>query len=169
MIRELHHIGIAVHSIDEALPRWVDGLGLELIGIDEVPAEQVRVAVLRAGSTRIELLEPTAEDSPVGKFLAKRGPGIHHVALQTDDVENEVEHLSSLGGQIIGAGVGPGAHGTRVAFLHPKSNDGVLTEIVEDPHHPPGRSAEPDAIPGGIPDLVKAPPTRSGSDKGGAR
>lgn len=141
MIRALHHIGIAVHSLDEALPRWVDGLGLELIGIDEVPAEQVRVAVLRAGPTRIELLEPTEADSPVGKFLAKKGPGIHHLALQTEDVDAEVGHLRDRGAQVIGKGVGPGAHGTRVAFLHPKSNDGVLTEIVEDPHHPADQPA----------------------------
>ena len=84
MIRELHHIGVAVASLDDALPHWLDGLGMKLESVEEVPTEQVKVAALRAGATRIELLEPTCEDSPIAGFLRKRGPGVHHLAFEVE-------------------------------------------------------------------------------------
>lgn len=132
MIQEVHHIGIAVRSIDDALPRWQEGFGLELIGTDDVPSEKVRVAMLRIGHTRIELLESTDPEGPIGRFLEKHGPGIHHIALQTDGIENQVSSLRAQNVQVLGDGIRPGAHGTTVAFLHPKSLDGVLTEVVEE-------------------------------------
>lgn len=133
MIEELHHIGIAVRSLDEALPRWVDELGLRLCGIEEVPSERVRVAVLMAGATRIELLEPTGTDSPIAGFLAKRGPGVHHLAFKVASAEDVVRALTDSGAPVLGDAPRPGAHGTRVAFLHPRHLGGVLTELVEDP------------------------------------
>lgn len=130
----LHHIGIAVRSIAEALPRWTD-LGLVLDSVDEVPTEKVRVAVLLAGDTRIELLEPTAADSPIAVFLQKRGPGIHHLAFQVGDCQRHIDALSAAGVPLTTTTARPGAHGCKVAFVHPKHLGGVLAELVEDPHH----------------------------------
>lgn len=133
MIKGLHHIGIAVTSIDEALPRYVEGLGLRLEGVEDVPTERVRVAVLHAGSTRIELLEPTSGDSPVAKFLARRGPGVHHLAFEVADTGAVIEILGEAGAPLLDAVPRPGAHGTQVAFLHPSYLGGVLAELVQDP------------------------------------
>lgn len=134
-IEGLHHIGIAVHSIAEALPRWTDGFGLVLKSVDEVPQEQVRVAVLMAGATRIELLEPMSPDSPVGKFLAKRGPGIHHLAFQVGDCQQKLDALAAAGAPVLNRKPNRGAHDWKVGFVHPKHLGGVLAELVEDPHH----------------------------------
>ncbi|MBM4059661.1 MAG: methylmalonyl-CoA epimerase [Planctomycetes bacterium] len=131
----LHHVGIAVRSLQEALPRWTDGLGLLLHSIDEVPTEKVRVAVLLAGETRIELLEPTSPDSPIAKFLDKRGPGVHHLAFAVDDCARALGELAAAGAPALDRAPRPGAHGCRVGFVHPRYLDGVLTELVEDPHH----------------------------------
>jgi methylmalonyl-CoA/ethylmalonyl-CoA epimerase len=133
MIDGLHHIGVAVRSLDEALPRWTDGLGLRLEGIEEVPTEKVRVAVLSAGSTRIELLEPTATDSPIARFLDKRGPGVHHLAFATPDTHEQIRVLTDAGAELLDTEPRPGAHGTRVAFVHPRWLGGVLAEMVQDP------------------------------------
>src|SRR5690606_18705751 len=132
MIDSLHHIGIAVRSLDEALPAWTEGLGLELLGIDEVPTEGVRVAALRAGSTRIELLEATREDSPIAKFVQKRGPGLHHLAFRTGDADRTIRVLAEAGAPLLDETPKPGAHGTQVAFVHPRWLGGVLAEIVQD-------------------------------------
>jgi methylmalonyl-CoA epimerase len=134
-VEGLHHIGIAVRSLAEALPRWTDGLGLRLQSTDEVPTEKVRVAVLMAGSTRIELLEPTAPDSPIATFLDKRGPGIHHLAFQVGDCQVKIDAMSALGATLLNQTPNPGAHDCKVAFVHPKYLGGVLAEFVEDPHH----------------------------------
>ena len=91
MIRDLHHIGIAVRSLDEALPRWVDGLGLRLAGVEDVESEKVKIAIVMAGEVRIELLEPTSPESPIAKFLDKRGPGIHHLAFEVDSVGGAIK------------------------------------------------------------------------------
>lgn len=131
----LHHIGIAVRSLDEALPHWTQVLGLELQSRDEVPSEGVRVAVLKVGDTRIELLEPLSADSPVGKFLDKRGPGVHHLAFHVDDCQRKIDGMKTAGAQMLHDAPRKGAHDCRVAFAHPKSMDGVLCELVEDPHH----------------------------------
>lgn len=134
-VQGLHHIGIAVRSLAEALPRWTQGLGLTLQSTDEVPTERVRVAVLMAGSTRIELLEPTSPDSPIAQFLDKRGPGIHHLAFQVGDCQIKIDAMSAAGAQMLNQKPNPGAHGCKVAFVHPKYLGGVLAEFVEDPHH----------------------------------
>ena len=133
MIRGIHHIAIAVRSLDEALARYVDDLGLELRGTDIVPSEQVRVAILMAGTTRIELLEPTSPESPVAKFLDKRGPGLHHIAFAVDDAGTVVRHLADRGMPCLAPAPRPGAHGTTVAFVHPKHLAGVLAELVQEP------------------------------------
>ncbi len=133
MIEGLHHIGVAVRSLAEALPHWVDGLGLRLEGVDEVPADGVRVAILRAGATRIELLEPTSPDSPVARFLLKRGPGVHHLAFRTADARESIRVLIETGAPVLDDAPRLGAHGTQVAFIHPKYLGGVLAELVEDP------------------------------------
>lgn len=132
VLQGLHHIGVAVASLQEALPRW-QGLGLELHSIEEVPTERVRVAVLLAGSTRIELLEPTAPDSPIAKFLAARGPGIHHLAFHVADCQRQIDRLAAAGAQLLDRAPRPGAHGCKVAFVHPRHLGGVLAELVEDP------------------------------------
>lgn len=131
MIKALHHIAVAVESIDAALPRWVDGLGLTLRGREEVPSEQVKVAILMAGDTRIELLEPTSATSPIAKFLAKRGPGLHHLAFEVGDTGQTMKILAGRGATLLADAPRPGAHGTAVAFLHPKWLHGVLAELVE--------------------------------------
>ena len=133
-IQELHHIGVAVRSLEEALPKWTDGFGLRLESVDEVPTEQVKVAVLKAGATRVELLEPTSDDSPIAKFLEKRGPGIHHLAFQVGDCQQKISQLIDDGAPLLNEAPNPGAHGCKVAFLHPKYLGGVLAELVEDPH-----------------------------------
>lgn len=130
MIKALHHIAVAVESIDDALPRWVDGLGLTLSGREHVPSEQVEVAILMAGDTRIELLEPTSPTSPVAKFLQKRGPGLHHLAFAVDDTGTTMKVLADRGAPLLADAPRPGAHGTQVAFLHPKWLTGVLAELV---------------------------------------
>lgn len=130
----LHHIGIAVRSLAEALPRWTDGLGLTLQSVDEVPTEKVKVAVLLAGTQRIELLEPTSPDSPIAVFLEKRGPGIHHLAFQVGDCQVKIDAMTALGAPMLNQKPNPGAHGCKVAFVHPKYLGGVLAEFVEDKH-----------------------------------
>jgi len=133
MIQELHHIGIAVRSLDAAIERYVRGLGLTFHGIEEVPTEKVRVAVVTAGRTRIELLEPTSADSPIAKFLERRGPGVHHLAFQVDSTGKQIRILTEAGAPLLDKAPRPGAHGTKVAFVHPKWLDGVLAELVEPP------------------------------------
>ncbi|MFN3244453.1 MAG: methylmalonyl-CoA epimerase [Planctomycetota bacterium] len=133
-IQELHHIGVAVPSLDDALPKWTDGFGLRLESVDEVPTEKVKVAVLKAGNTRIELLEPTSDDSPIARFLQKRGPGIHHLAFQVGDCQQKITQLIDDGAPMLNETPNPGAHDCKVAFVHPKFLGGVLAELVEDPH-----------------------------------
>jgi methylmalonyl-CoA/ethylmalonyl-CoA epimerase len=134
-LKDLHHIGIAVTSIEKALPRWT-AMGLRLASVDEVPTEKVKVAVLMAGSTRIELLEPTAPDSPIAKFLASRGPGIHHLAFHVADCQRQIDALAADGAPVLDQTPRRGAHDCKVAFVHPKHLLGVLAEMVEDPHAP---------------------------------
>jgi methylmalonyl-CoA/ethylmalonyl-CoA epimerase len=132
-LKGLHHIGVAVASIDEALPRWI-GMGLRLASTDVVPTERVKVAVLMAGETRIELLEPTSPDSPIAKFLEKRGPGVHHLAFHVGDCKVQIDALSAAGAAMLDSAPRKGAHDCKVAFLHPKQLGGVLAELVEDAH-----------------------------------
>ena len=124
----IDHIGIAVRSIEEAKKFWVDQLGLKVMHVEEVPEQKVRVAMLDAG---IELLEPSSPDSPVAKFIEKRGEGLHHVTMQTDNLADRLKALKAAGVNLIDEKPRVGAGGTKIAFLHPKSAHGVLVELCE--------------------------------------
>ena len=128
---KVDHIGIATHQIDEALALWRDVLGLEIDSIEEVAEQGVRVAMLPIGESRIELLEPMSADSPVGKFLEKRGPGIHHVAIRVSDIRAALARLKEKGTRLIDETPRVGAGGCLVAFVHPSSANGVLLELVQ--------------------------------------
>ena len=133
MIPRLDHIGIAVRSIAEARG-FYEKLGLTVESIEEVPEEKVRVAMIRCGEITIELLEATAEDSPVAGFLAKRGPGIHHLCFASTDLTADDARLRAAGVELLRAEPTPGAGGTRVQFVHPRSAGGVLVELAEGGH-----------------------------------
>ena len=133
MIKGVDHVGIAVKSIDEAKKFWVDTLGLKLSHIEEVPEQKARVAILKAGDTTIELVEPTSPDSPVQRFIEKRGEGLHHLTLQTDNLAERLKKLKSANVGLIDEKPRVGADGAKIAFLHPKSAHGVLVELCE-PH-----------------------------------
>jgi methylmalonyl-CoA/ethylmalonyl-CoA epimerase len=131
---KIDHIGIAVRSIEERLSVYRDLLKLELTGIEELPDRGLRVAFVKAGDTRIELLEPISEDSQISKFLESRGEGIHHIAFHVDNVEAAIEEAVSLNLKPLSKEAEIGAGGTKVVFLHPKSTGGVLMELVEGHH-----------------------------------
>jgi methylmalonyl-CoA epimerase len=131
MIKGIDHVGIAVKSIDEAKKFWVDTLGLTLLRIEEVPEQKVRVAILEAGGTTIELLEPTSTDSPVQRFIEKRGEGLHHLTLQTDHLAERLQELKRADVGLIDEQPRTGAGGAKIAFLHPRSAHGVLVELCE--------------------------------------
>ncbi len=133
MIKGIDHVGIAVKSIDEAKKFWVDTLGLKLSHIEDVPEQKVRVAILKAGETTIELLEPTSLDSPVQRFIEKRGEGLHHLTLETDKLAERLQKLKGANVALIDEQPRTGAGGARIAFVHPKSTHGVLVELCE-PH-----------------------------------
>ena len=133
MIGRIDHVGIAVRSIEEARKIY-EALGLHVEAIEDVPNDGVRVAMIPCGETRIELLEPLSEDSPVGRFLAKRGPGIHHLCLASDDVRSESDRLREGGFQVLRPEPTLGAGGCWVQFIHPKSAGGVLLELSEGEH-----------------------------------
>jgi len=129
MINKIDHLGIAVKSLDEAVPYYEKALGLKCEHREEVASQKVRTAFFTVGDTHIELLEPTADDSPIAKFLAKNGEGIHHVAFGTDNIGAQLSEAKSAGVQLIHETPIDGAGGKLVAFLHPKSTHGVLTEF----------------------------------------
>jgi methylmalonyl-CoA/ethylmalonyl-CoA epimerase len=128
---KIDHLGIAVHSIEAASRLYGDVFGLRSGGIEEVADQKVRVAFFRIGQTRIELLEPTADDSPVAKFLAKRGSGVHHIAYRVENLPATLVALKVAGIQLIDEVPRDGAHGMKIAFAHPQSTGGVLTEFCE--------------------------------------
>jgi methylmalonyl-CoA epimerase len=128
----IDHIGIAVRSLDEALAFYRDAVGLESKGLVTVPREQVRVAMLPAGEPRIELLEATTAGSPIARFLAKRGEGLHHIAMKVPDLEAAVERLKTAGSRLVTEQIQTGAEGYRYVFVHPKSAHGVLLELIEE-------------------------------------
>ena len=130
---KLDHIGIATFQLADSLSIWRDALGLEIDAIEELAEQGVRIAMLRLGETHVELLEPLTSDSPVGKFLAKRGPGIHHVAVQVEDIRASLAELSKKGARLIDSEPRVGAAGCLVAFIHPSSGNGVLLELVQRP------------------------------------
>jgi methylmalonyl-CoA/ethylmalonyl-CoA epimerase len=131
MLSKINHIGIAVSSIQEALPFYRDTLGMTLSGTEEVASQLVKVAFLVIGESKIELLEPTSPESPVAKFLEKNGPGVHHVAYGVADIEKAIAALTKAGTRMIDQVPRTGAHGARIAFIHPKSSGGVLTELCQ--------------------------------------
>lgn len=128
---KVDHIGIATRQIDVALALWRDALGLQVAFTEEVTEQGVRVAMLPIGETHIELLEPLSENSPVGKFLEKRGPGIHHLAIQVTDIRATLALLKEKGTRLIDETPRTGAGGCLVAFVHPTSANGVLLELVQ--------------------------------------
>ncbi|MBC7932926.1 MAG: methylmalonyl-CoA epimerase [Rubrivivax sp.] len=128
---KIEHIGIATPRLDDALKFWRDALGLEVAHTEVVEDQGVRVAMLPAGESRIELLEPTSEESPVAKFLEKRGPGIHHIAVRVPDIRAALARLKAEGARLIDEEPRTGAGGCLVAFVHPASSGGVLLELVE--------------------------------------
>lgn len=131
MIKKVDHIGIAVRSLEKALPFYTDILSLPLLGIEEVESEMVKVAFLQTGNAKLELLEPTSDDSPIAKFIEKRGEGIHHVALGVDSIEARIQELKEQGIRMIQDTPKVGAGGALVAFMHPKSTGGILYELCE--------------------------------------
>jgi len=131
MVVKIDHIAIAVQNLEEALRVYKDVLGLELKGEEEVPEQGVRVAFLPVGDTRLELLEPLSPESPVAKFLEKRGEGIHHICLEVEDLEKTLAELASKGIKLIDEKPRLGAHGRKMAFVHPKSLHGVLLELYQ--------------------------------------
>lgn len=128
----LNHIGIAVRSIEERLRLWQGVFGLPAGEIEEVPEQKVRLVKLDAGAVTVELLEPLIADSPIGKFIAKRGEGLHHVSFEVPDIERTIEALRRSGVQMIDEIPRKGAHGSFVAFVHPSSAGGVLIELCQE-------------------------------------
>ncbi len=134
MLKKINHIGIAVHSIDEALVFYRDNLSMPFRGVEEVTEQKVKVAMLQIGESKIELLEPIDPDSPVAKFLEKNGPGIHHLAYEVEDIMQAIARLEQEGARMIDRTPRNGAHGALIAFVHPKSSGGVLTELCQAGH-----------------------------------
>lgn len=131
-ISHIEHIGIAVKSIEESLPFYENVLGFKCYSIEEVTDQKVKTAFLKVGETKIELLEPTAEDSTIAKFLENRGPGIHHIAFAVEDgVANALTECKDKSVRLIDLAPRKGAEGLNIAFLHPRSTQGVLTELCE--------------------------------------
>jgi methylmalonyl-CoA/ethylmalonyl-CoA epimerase len=131
MITGLAHIGIAVSDLEEAIALWTKVTGGKLVHRETVTAQKVEVAVIAVGDLRVELLSGTSEDSPISRFVAERGAGIHHLALQSTSVQPELERLRKAGVRLIDQSPRDSAENTRVGFLHPKALGGVLVEIVE--------------------------------------
>ena len=128
---QIDHIGIAVKSLADAVKVYQQAMGLEVSGYDQVDDQGVRVAMLPIGESRIELLEPTTAESPIEKFMAKRGEGIHHIAVRVDNIEEALQRFKKSGARLIDTTPRVGAHNTRIAFVHPSSTHGVLLELVE--------------------------------------
>src|SRR6185436_15418701 len=131
LVMKIDHIGIATERIDEALGLWRDVLGLEVASTEDVAEQGVRVAMLSIGESHVELLEPLGPETPVGKFLRKRGPGIHHVAIRVPDIRASLVHLKEQGIRLIDENPRLGAGGCLVAFVHPSSANGILLELVQ--------------------------------------
>ena len=128
---KIDHLGIAVRSISDSLAFYREALGLELAGTETVEDQGVKVALLPVGESRIELLEPFSEETPVGRFIARRGEGLHHICYEVDDLASKIDELRSRGVRLLDGYPRRGAEGKLVAFLHPASAHGVLVELVE--------------------------------------
>jgi methylmalonyl-CoA/ethylmalonyl-CoA epimerase len=128
---KIDHIGIATRQLDDGLAVWRDALGLTVDATEEISEQGVRVAMLAIGDTHVELLEALSPDSAVGRFLAKRGPGIHHIAIKVDDINASLADLKNKGARLIDETPRVGAGGCLVAFVHPSTTNGVLLELVQ--------------------------------------
>jgi len=135
-ISHLEHIGLAVKNLEEAIRYYEEVLGLQCYRIEEVEDQKVKTAFFKVGETKVELLESTDAEGPVGKFIAKRGEGVHHVAFAVQDVPAALEEAKSKGVELIDSVPREGAEGLQIAFLHPKSTHGVLTELCASPKKP---------------------------------
>lgn len=133
-IRKISHIGIAVKSLEQQKPFYRNVLGLQLVGEEEVEDQRVRVAMFAVGEVRIELLEPTSEESPIARYIEKRGEGIHHIAYEVSDIDESLGELKTREIRLIDEEARDGAEGARIAFLHPKATFGVLTELCQARH-----------------------------------
>jgi methylmalonyl-CoA/ethylmalonyl-CoA epimerase len=129
---KIDHIAIAVNDVEESAKVYQQALGADHVEFETVESQGVKVAIIELENGRIELMQPTNDSSPIKKFLDKKGQGLHHMALDTDNIEGEVERMKDCGIQFLGK-IGPGSAGTKVAFIHPKSLDGVLTELCSHP------------------------------------
>jgi methylmalonyl-CoA/ethylmalonyl-CoA epimerase len=132
MLTQINHIGIAVKSLDEHIPFYRDVLKMKFAGIEEVADQKVKTAMFTIGEAKIELLEPTSDESPIARFIEKKGEGIHHIAYQTDDIESEIKNITENDLRMIDQAPRGGAHNTKIAFIHPKSSGRVLTELTEE-------------------------------------
>lgn len=133
LLTAVDHIGVAVADLEAAIVAYRDSLGMDLVHREEVAGQGVDAALLDVGTSHVELLAPLGADTPVGRFLAKRGPGLHHVAYRVSDVQSTLAALSAAGLRLIDERPRPGIRGSQVAFLHPTATGGVLTEIVASP------------------------------------
>jgi methylmalonyl-CoA/ethylmalonyl-CoA epimerase len=131
-ISHIEHLGIAVRSLEDAIPYYEKVLGLKCYNIEEVADQKVRTAFFKVGDTKIELLEPMNEESTIAKFIENRGEGVHHVAFAVKDIESALAEVEEKGVRLIDKTPRAGAEGLTIAFLHPKSTQGVLTELCED-------------------------------------
>ena len=130
---QIDHVGIAVKSIEKSLQLWRDGLGASVSEKEEVPSQKVLVAFLNTGEGKTELLEPTSDDSPIARFIEKKGEGIHHIAYKTEDLSSTLTRLKEQGAQLIYDEAQPGSHGTMINFIHPATSGGGLIELVQYP------------------------------------
>lgn len=128
----IDHIAIAVKDLESALENFKNVLNIGHVDLEDVPAERVKVAILKLEDTRVELLQPLDDNSPISKFLMEKGEGIHHLAITADDIEKDVERASSNGAKMLG-GIRSGSYGRKITFIHPKSVNGVLMEICQAP------------------------------------
>jgi len=131
MMKKIDHIGVAVENLNEAMKLYKESLGLEIEGTEEVKEQKVKVASIPVGESRIELIESTDPNGPIAKFIKSRGEGIHHIALEVDNIEGVLQKLKERGVQLIDEKPRIGAHKMKIAFLHPRSTKGVLLELCE--------------------------------------
>lgn len=130
-VKQINHVAVVVDDMDKALSFWRDALGMEVHGLRDVPAEKSQVAFLPLPGSEVELVQPTADDSGIAKYLAKRGPGMHHICLEVDDIEEMMSQLKSRGVRLINEEPRIAADGKKYAFIHPESTSGVLVELYQ--------------------------------------
>jgi methylmalonyl-CoA/ethylmalonyl-CoA epimerase len=130
-IKRIHHVAIAVYDFQPALEFWRDALGLELSGVEDIPDQKALVAFLPTAGSEVELVKPTSEGTGVARFLQKHGPGMHHICFEVDDLVSFLNHLKEKGVRLIDESPRTGAGGSKIAFIHPVSTNGVLVELCE--------------------------------------